>query len=136
MNEKDIRQVLLTQFVTWATSQNLSFAVSNIEFEPLVGNSYVHLHFIENQPISTALAVGQEMFLGIMQVDINIPQGEGEGEIFTIYDSFKNIFKTNGYISNDKGTVRLGKVYLSGENSENPWHTKYITVEYSAFANN
>lgn len=134
MNEKSIRQVLLTQLSIWAISQNIDFATSNITYTPIVGKSYINIHFIDNEPMSMSLASNQEMFLGIMQIDINVPFNEGEGAIFDIYESFKNIFKSNGYINNDKGTVRLHKVYLSGSNSENPWYTKYITAEYSAFS--
>lgn len=136
MTRKEIQQVLTEEFVKWATEQEVAFYVPNQVFEPVVGQPYVQLWFLEANISDTVLAEGHERINGLMQVDLNVPYGEGESWIFSLYDSFKLIFKTNKKLRNKYGSVQLSKVYLSGQQGERPWYTKYITVEYSEFSDN
>jgi hypothetical protein len=136
MTKTAIQKTLTQACIEWATSQGIPFVVSNQDYEPIVGQSYVRQWFVDNTPVDTVLAEGHERLIGIMQIDLNVPYGQGEAEILDLYESFKLIFKTNGRIRNKQGMVHIAKVYLQGSNAESPWYTRYITVEYSAFSDN
>lgn len=135
MTDKKIRQVLIDAFVTWALEQQIPFAVPNVDFEPVVGNEYLQVWFLEAEPYSTSLSDAGELLSGIMQIDINVPYGQGEGRFLEIYELLRAVFKTNASINNKFGTVRLGKVYARGGGGQSPWYTKHVTVEYKAFRN-
>jgi hypothetical protein len=136
MTKTAIQKTLTQACIEWATDQGISFVVSNQDYEPIVGQSYARQWFMDNTPVDTVLAEGHERLIGMMQIDLNVPYGQGEAEILDLYESFKLIFKTNGRIRNKQGMVQLAKVYLQGSNAESPWYTRYITVEYSAFSDN
>jgi len=133
MTVKTIRQTLTKAFVDWATEKNLPFVVPNIEYDPTPLESWAQIWFIEGRSISVALKEGEEQLHGIMQIDLNVPYGQGEGAVFELYESLNKVFVTGGYINNEFGTVRLGSVYLSGQDAGPPFYTKFVTVEYSAF---
>lgn len=134
MTAKKIRQTLTKEFVTWAQTFKIPFAVPNLEFEPVPGEEYLQLWFLDAAPVSYSLAEGHEQLQGIMQIDINVPYGEGEGRVLEIYESLNTVFKSKAVVRNSAGAVRLGRVYLSGTDSKSPWYTKFMTIEYSAFA--
>lgn len=133
MTVKTIRQVLTKAFVDWATQKNLPFVVPNLEYSPTPEQSWAQIWFIEGRSISVALKEGEEQLHGIMQVDLNVPYGQGEGALMDLYESLNTVFVTGGYVNNSFGTVRLGSVYLSGQDAGPPFYTKYVTIEYSAF---
>ena len=81
-------------------------------------------------------ADAHERYIGIMQIDITVPYDTGEGLVFDLYESLKLIFKTNGKIRNKHGLYNLEKYTYLGQQSETPWYTRYVTIEYSAFSDN
>jgi len=136
MNRKAIQQTLTSALSDWAKAERIPLVVPNLDYEPIVGQAYVRQWFIDAASTDTVLAEGFENHKGIMQVDFNVPYGQGEGLLLQLYDKFKLIFKTKGKIRTKYGMVQLHKVYMSGYKAETPWYTKYVTVEYSAFSDN
>lgn len=136
MTEQAIRQVLTHELAQWSKNNNIDIHYPNLGYEPVVGKKYIQQWFLEGGITDTTLAEGQGRYYGIMQLDINVPSGMGEGELFLLYSSLKRIFNTNKSISNKWGYVRLGKVYLSNNTSSVPWYTKHMAIEYTAFSSN
>lgn len=136
MTEQAIRQVLTHELAQWSKDNNIDIHYPNLAYEPIVGKKYIQQWFLEGGITDTTLAEGQGRYYGIMQLDINVPSGMGEGELFLLYSSLKRIFNTNKLIKNKYGCVRLGKVYLSNNTAISPWYTKHMTIEYTAFSSN
>lgn len=136
MNRKLIQQTLTKALSDWAISENIELYTQNQSYEPAIGHPHIRQWFIDGISVNTTLSDTYERYIGIMQIDIVIPYDTGEGLVFDLYESLKLIFKTNGKIRNKHGFVQLGKVYLSGQQSETPWYTRYVTIEYSAFSDN
>ena len=134
MTEQAIRQVLTHELAQWSKDNNIDIHYPNLTYEPVVGKEYIQQWFLEGGITDTTLAEGQERYYGIMQLDINVPSGMGEGGLFLLYSSLKRIFNTNKSINNKWGYVRLGKVYLSNNTGSAPWYTKHMTIEYTAFS--
>lgn len=136
MNQQDIRKTLTYELSKWSSDNSIDIHYPNLSYEPTVGQAYIQQWFMEGGITDTVLAEGQERYFGIMQLDINVPSGEGEGTLFLLYNSLKLIFNTNKSINNKYGAVRLGKVRLSNNTASSPWYTKHMTIEYTAFSSN
>lgn len=134
MTKEKIEKCLTKALYDMATSKGMQVSYMNSPYSIEVGKAYIQQWFIDASPTDTTLAEGVERHVGIMQLDVNVPSGNGNKLMYEYMENIFNVFKTNGKINNEQGNVRLQKVYARGHNLTPPWYTRYITIEYTAFS--
>ena len=136
MTKEQIEKTLTAELYRLSERYSFDVAYVNKEYDPVIGTPYIAQWFLDSAPTDMTLAKGSEKHNGIMQLDITVPYDSGNAEIYRLLAILENSFKTNAKIRNDEGMVQLHKVYLSGHNIDNEWYARYMTIEYSAFAQN
>lgn len=136
MTKENIEKTLTAELYRLSDRHGFAVAYANKEYDPIIGTPYIAQWFLDSAPTDMTLAEGSEKHNGIMQLDITVPYDSGMAEVYRLYGLLSQSFKTNARIRNNEGMVQLHKVYLSGQNTDTEWYARYMTIEYSAFAQN
>ena len=133
MTRFDIEQILTYYLSTYAENEGLDVCYPNKVFEPVIGENWLGVSFMQADSSDTVIAEGYERLNGIMQININVPKNTGTYDLYKISDDLKSIFKSNGILSYNGSTVHLQHTYLRGEDISDNWFCKFLTIEYSEF---
>jgi len=136
MTKEQIEKTLTAELYKLSDRYGFAVAYANKEYDPIIGTPYIAQWFLDSSPSDMTLVEGSEKHNGIMQLDITVPYDSGMAEVYRLYGLLSQSFKTNARIRNNEGMVQLHKVYLSGQNIDTEWYARYMTIEYSAFAQN
>lgn len=136
MTKENIEKTLTAELYALATQHGFDVAYTNKQYDPVIGKPFIAQWFLDSAPSDMTLQAGSERHNGIMQLDITVPYDSGNAGIYTLLNQLQATFKTNSKIRNSQGAVQLHRVYLSGQSMDTEWYTRYLTIEYSAFAQN
>lgn len=76
-----IEQALREAFLAALPGVDGNTAFENVAFDPTGRAKWYAFHYLPGEPIVATLgAGGQDKFTGIVQIDINIPNGKGKGD--------------------------------------------------------
>lgn len=135
MDRQDVESVLISYLYQYSLDKEIDVAYPNKVYEPVVNKEWLKVTFLQSKSSDTVLSSGYERLNGIMQININVPKDSGTYELYNISKELKEIFEPNSILRNGNNKVHLQNVYLEGENIEESWFTKYLTIEYSEFNN-
>lgn len=136
MTKEKIEKTLTAELYKLSDRYSFDVAYENKQYDPVIGTPYIAQWFLDSAPTDMTLAEGSEMYNGIMQLDITVPYDSGNAEVYRLLAILEKSFRTNAKVRNNEGMVQLHRVYLSGHNTDNEWYARYLTIEYSAFAQN
>lgn len=108
-------------------------AWENKDYEPIKDTLF--LKPVNLQGDTVAITASQDETIGVYQIDISAPAGEGKGEIVLMTDMLANHFKQDTEMAYLTQTVRVRNVSRTPtSNDENGWLHATVDVVYYAFS--
>lgn len=109
MSRPDITGLLEARLGGWADLQGIPVAYENVSFDPPAG-IYLESHDLPATPYAIDLAQKCKVFIGVYQVSVVIPAGQGRAAGMAIADSVEALFP-NGTEMHGDGFI----CYISSE---------------------
>jgi len=134
---KEITRALSTQLSTLSGGWDIAWP--NLEYEPVVGTSYLRLSFLpaltEQADLGTA---GMNNNLGIAQIDIfdETENHEGWGVIYEKADQIAEHFRRGTKLVNGGITVTIESVDIGPMFNEGGWLQMPVSVNYRSYTPN
>jgi len=139
MTRSDVIKVITKELKTYSTANSISLITENVKFDFDSIDEFLELYFMSAYNSEVTLD-GKLRLNGIAQINVNVPKDTGTSRALAIIEDLKNIYKTNGILTNDYGSVHLAYVYEDGgsgdseiSNVNDIYYTIYLTIEYKEF---
>jgi hypothetical protein len=136
MADSDTIGALMVAVNTFLTAAPRSLPATSINwenkvFDPAGKAIWAKVTHVPNTPIVATLgAGGRDRGTGFVQIDLNIPQGEGDGVLRTWENYARAFFVAGETFTKDGQVVRVLSCGMSqGRNVDN-WFRKSLTVAY------
>jgi hypothetical protein len=107
MSTESVRIALETAVQDWATAQNLPLGFTNQRFTPPSSGPYAIAHILPAAILSQDLAGDHRGYIGVLQVSLTVPSGEGTGDLGALADSFAETLHINRRIPQDDLVVQI-----------------------------
>jgi hypothetical protein len=134
MADSNAQAALLVAAKTFLTGQGLaasSIAWENQVFDPAGKSVWASVFFVPNAPFVVSLGQqGRDRGTGFLQIDLNIPQGSGEGPLRTWEDAARAYFITGRVFSQSGQEVILTSCGMSQGRKVDNWFRKSLTVAF------
>lgn len=132
-----IQAALDAKLATFATAQSLSVAWQNIEFDPVAGSPWVRPSMLPGEPYQAALGEsGENRCVGVYQVSVFYPAGNGSGTARAMVDTLITAFKRGTRLTYGGYTVEIKKAYPNPPLQEMQWYHIPVTIQWKCFATN
>lgn len=105
MSDSKIRKAFNDIVRAYGTSKGWKVGLENSVFEPTLDTPYLKTYLGPAQPRSSTLAGDHKAYLGMFQVVIVVPAGEGTGRVTTIIDELQALFPVYGRVSYGSNNV-------------------------------
>jgi hypothetical protein len=108
-------------------------ARENVSFTKPTDSKWAALYWMPNQPTGETLGdTGQDMYTGIVQVDIHYPSGSGDAAADTDLETFRSAFKGgHTHVRNSQSIVAKPCGAPHRRNEEN-WFIVSVTIPWYA----
>ena len=105
------------------------YLVENEEFDPEGRTKWAAIFFIYNQPDRVTLGQGgYDRQSGFMQIDFNIPQGQGAGDFGAWFDKCRETFVVGRSFTEEGQSVIIESCGQSQGRYVDNWFRKSVTV--------
>lgn len=112
----------------------LPVAMPNESFDPKDKTGYLALFLLRAPTVQAELGwVGCDSHTGIIQIDINYPQGKGDTLHAEMADSINAVFKSGATFAGATISVNIRNVSAGQLQIGQGWATLPLTIEYFAF---
>ena len=105
MSDSKIRKAFNDIVRGYGTSKGWTVVLENGVATPVANQPYLKTYLFPAQPRTQTLAGDHKCYLGVFQVTIAVPVGEGTGRVTTIIDELQALFPVNGRVTYDTQTV-------------------------------
>lgn len=133
MSDSDAEKALLTAAKTLLDAQGFASATKweNQDFDPSGKTKWASVFFVPNQPEPVTLGVqGDDRQTGFLQIDFNVPQGKGSGQMRTWTDAARQSFVAGKTFTENGQIVRITSAGTGqGRNVDN-WFRKSVTIAF------
>ena len=117
-----------TQWATYATSANVPIAWDNVEYKPVTGTTFVRFSVFPGDSYQASLGDRPlHRAVGIIDIGIFVPQGEGTENARDLADIAAEIFR-NWQDTTNK--IRCRSPYLTRVGEEEGWFQMSVTIPY------
>jgi hypothetical protein len=116
-------------FAAIPTAANLT-ALENQSFDPAGKAKWYIFSFVPNVPeVATLGEIGQDAFTGFAQVDINIPEGSGKGNVDADFQTLRLALKAGTRLDYEGVGVTITSAGKSGSGRKvNGFHRTTFTI--------
>ena len=132
-----IQAALDAKLATFATANGLVVAWQNTHFEPTPGSPWLEPFILPGEPSQAALGeTGENRCVGIYQVKVKYPAGEGSGDARVMADTLITAFKRGTKLTYGVYNIEIKKAYQSPAIQKADWYYIPVTIQWSCFAAN
>ena len=132
MSQARLRQALETAVDTWAAGQSLPVAWQNVGFTP-TDAAYVRCTLLPARMASQDLTGAHRRYLGIMQLDLCMPKGNGSAATTALLTSLDAIFTPTTRLTASGLTVSILNPPSPGPSfQDGPHYVTPVSIEYRA----
>ena len=133
MSHKAVRAALETALNTWATDNILPIAWQNRPYTPTVGTKYARAYLLPAETQNPSLGDTHKRLIGILQVSLYLPQGNGAGDAETLADSLCTAFaRGQSYIASGVTVRVLDSPSVHPALDDTGWFVVPVDVRYQA----
>lgn len=110
-------------------------AWENYSYEPVLGTLYIRPTLIPGDVNQSTLgSSGQDMSVGIYQIDIFAESGKGKNQAVTMADTIANHFKRGTDLTYNSRIIRIrGVSRQGGINNDDGWFQIPVEINYISF---
>ena len=132
MSELKINAALVSAYR--AVMPSLPTAFEGVAFTPATGTKWAALNNLRAGADVASLGVGgQDEHTGVLQIDVNVPEGTGTGELLADADTLRGYFIAGRSFTYQTQTVRVRRADVSQVRRVDGWLRVSVSVTYSAF---
>lgn len=108
-------QQLTTSFPTWVAGNQIAW--ENVAFQPPAGKPWLAFHFM---PVDESIATlgptgtGTDRIDGLIQIDVNYPEGSGEGSSRATINALRDAYKPGSLTYSGQGVVITNRFRSNG----------------------
>jgi len=119
MIELDIKSGLMEQLNSFIQAYPIEIKDTGISYDPDVSTPFLEVSVLYGEPNQVTFgSIAQNRYNGILQIDINIPSGQGEGKLKEILRAIEPFFRRGISITHttdlsEQVVIRVLKTYLS-----------------------
>lgn len=133
MSQKAIRAALEVALNTWATTNGVALAFENRAYTPTTGTKYARVFLLPAETQNPSLGTNHKRLIGIFQVSLYMPFGNGPGAGETLTDSLTTTFKRGTSFTSGSVVVRvLDDSSVAPALQEDGWNVIPVSVRYQA----
>lgn len=133
MSVQAVRQALEVAFNTWATANNVDIAWQNRPYTPAINTMYVRATMLPAETLNPSLGDDHRRYVGILQLLIYAPDGNGSGASEALADTLLTYFKRGESFTISSVLVRiLDSPSISGGFNDNGWYVTPVSVRYQS----
>lgn len=131
MSLSKIKSTLVNAYITGGF--RLPTAYENRIFKPDNTKPWASIFIVPNQPtVATLGDAGTDNHDGFLQIDLNYPAGQGDGEILAKVDEIRAHFTAGKYFTLDNQTVVISSCGRSQGRDVNGMYQINITINWYA----
>ena len=106
----------------------------NVEFDPTTGTAWVRMTLLPGQQRPAVAGPSpQQLYQGIMQVDIYQPEGDGPNSADVLADAVRDHFTVNDSFTKNSTTVRIRWSERDAGRNEPPWYRVTVNVSWYTY---
>lgn len=134
MSMLKVRAALAKAFVDGSYFPAADVAWENVAFTPRQGNKpWAQWFFLPNQPVVATLGEGGlDQVDGIVQVDLNYPTGNGDGDAMAKYAEIRDDFKAGTRLTYDGQGVKIRSCGRSQGRLVGGYYRVSVTITFFA----
>lgn len=133
MSAELVRRALETALDTWATTNGLSVAWENVEFEPTVGTMYARAFMLQADTVSRGIGQTHREYKGVFQVNLCMPQSTGPAAAQSLVALLDEAFTTTAPLSAGGLNVWITRPMSAGPAMYDPGlYVVPVSCEYQA----
>jgi hypothetical protein len=131
MSLSTVETALITAAEAKLTGVSTSYA--NAKFTPPAGAKWASIHFLPNRPeVETLGAAGEDMVTGILQIDMNYPQGTGTSAARTDFETIRSGFSAGTRLTSSTQVVTVVNCGKSQGRLVDEWYRVSSTIYWYA----
>ena len=131
----DVQAALDGHLMSWIDSGSLECAWLGIAYEPTKGQPWARPVLMPSEPRTAGIGPsGLIEHLGIYQVSLFYPSGQGTGAIRDAADSLLSHFKQGTVLTYDLQEVGITRAYMTTMREEPDWIHSPVILAWSCYA--
>lgn len=117
-----------------AVNLGLTTAYEGKDFTPTAGTAWAAVfHLPASSDVDTLGAGGEDVHLGIFQVDINVPENTGTAVLLQHAQSLRTYFYAGRTVSYGGQDVRIRSVSRGAIRKDGAWNRVSVSISYRAW---
>lgn len=130
-----IRSAFVTRLLTFPNLPTVAW--ENVHFTPTIGSPYLKPFLLPGEPIQAEIGEnGRNRHVGVFQISLFYPAGNGIGLADTMRDGIIEHFKRGTILTNGVINVEIIKAYGGPILEEPGWMHRPITIRYRVLVSN
>ena len=111
-------------------------AWENRSYTPVVGTLYVRPTNLQGVTIASSQSAskGQDVTIGVYQIDVFAEAGEGKNDAVTMADTIADQFKMDTELTYNSRLVRVASVSRGTANTADGWYQIPVEIVYNAYS--
>ena len=111
-------------------------AWENRSYTPVVGTLYVRPTNLQGVTVASSQSAskGQDVTIGVYQIDVFAEAGEGKNDAVTMADTIADQFKMDTELTYNSRLVRVASVSRGTANTADGWYQIPVEVVYNAYS--
>ena len=111
-------------------------AWENRSYTPVVGTLYVRPTNLQGVTVASSQSAskGQDVTIGVYQIDVFAEAGEGKNDAVTMADTIADQFKMDTELTYNSRLVRVASVSRGAANTDDGWYQIPVEVVYNAYS--
>lgn len=130
----DISAALDTHFNTMVGKPPIAW--ENKAYTPVVGTLYARVTNLQGDTVASSQSAskGQDITLGVYQVDVFAEAGKGKNDALVMADTIADHFKMDTELTYNSRLVRVASVSRGTTNTSDGWYQVPVEVVYNAYS--
>lgn len=132
MSARKIEKALLTAWDAF-NAGGISTAYENANFTPVEGTPWAQVFFLPDQPKAVTLSgTGEDEHTGILQINLNYPQGAGAGAAADKADAIREYFEAGARFAFESQEVLVLSSGRAGGRNDEGWFILPVSINFMA----
>lgn len=129
--QADIEAVLNTQMAAYVAAYPIDIVYPNTAYTPVIGTNFLEVYTLHAETFQSEIGQSsRNRAVGIYQININVPIGEGRYQSNLIAEQLQQYFKRSTVLTYNNVDLILTKFYFGSETKTGSWYTQIINVGF------